>query len=428
MRIARVLKALSSRPPTSVDTRGFTLVELLVAIAAGSLVATAAVLLSKNAVRLFQEESRMSYAQVAVANGMSRIGLDLEHAGRNSTKNPRTDNRLCYLGLADWPTGMRRLAPVHIESLEDLPQNSGNDLRNERITIAGDMDSGDNWIMNTTLPGATGPTIVLQPASRSVRRLSALMQSGSITTRLQEIFRTGRILHIEGPINDYYGTIRGFNVTAGTVNIIDSISVALDSTPTVPMQPQSLLPCAIKGFGSGYPVHVISRVRYEVRSVLNDTAFTDYVQPLNTVTGDDTRTELIRTELMTNDNVMPGTTELVTEFALGMRFGLTALTITSQPDSPVLERFPITDPTPNAQIYTVAGPADIDGNRPESIRSVQVRLSTRSRAPDRPTGLLGQPGKPYRFYVSTAKGADRFARVRTLEREFNLVNMKGGFR
>jgi hypothetical protein len=173
---------------------------------------------------------------------------------------------------------------------------------------------------------------------------------------------------------------------------------------------------------------VISRIRYEVKSVVNDVAFADYVQPLNPVTGDDTRTELIRTELMPDDTVMPGTTELITEFAIGMRFGLSALAITSQPDNPTVERFPILDPNPNLQVFAIAGAADDVASRPEAIRSVQVRLSTRSRAPDRPTTLPGQPGKPYRFFISTAKGADKFARVRNLEREFNLINMKGGFR
>jgi len=425
MRTSRLLNALSARRFTKNSAHGFTLVELLVAIAAGSLVATAAVLLSKNAVRLFQEESRMSYAQMAVANGLGRLGIDIEHAGRNTTKNPRTDPRVCWLGLADWPDGMRRLAPVHIELLPDLPQNAGNDIRNERITIAGDMDSGDNWVMNTTLPGATGATVILQPQSRSVRRLSALMNGADITQRLQEMFRAGRILHIEGPTSDYYGRIKGFSVSG---NPVETISVALEPTPTVPMQPQSLLPCAIKGFGSGFPVHVISRIRYEIRSVTADAAFTDYVQPLNPVVGDDLRTELIRSELNPEDIVMPGTSELITEFALGMRFGLTTLAVNSQPDNPIIERFPILDPTPNSEIHSIAGPADVVGSRPESIRSVHVRLSTRSRAPDRPTGLLGQPGRPYRFFVSTAKGADKFARVRTLEREFTLTNMKGAFR
>jgi prepilin-type N-terminal cleavage/methylation domain-containing protein len=426
MRIARVLKALSSRSETNSTSRGFTLVELLVAIAAGSLVATAAVLLSKNAVKLFQEESRMSYAQVAVANGLGRLGLDLEHAGRNSTKNPRTDTRVCSAGLAAWPTGMQRLQPVHIELLADLAQNTGNDLRNERITIAGDMDSGDNWVMNSTLPNANGNTIILQPQSRSVRRLSALMQNGDITPRLNEIFKAGRILHIEGPTSDYYGRIKGFNATGGAV--IDSISVALETTPQVPMQPQSLLPCAIKGFGSGFPVHVISRIRYEVRAVVNDPVFADYIQPINPVTGDDIRTELIRMELTPEDTVMPGSPELITEYAVGMRFGLTALAITSQPDAPVLERFPITDPTPNTSVFTIAGPADLVGSRPEAIRSIQVRLSVRSRAPDRPSVLPGQAGKPYRFFISTAKSSDKYARMRNLEREFHLINSKGGFR
>lgn len=426
MRTHRVLKALSSRSEVHSANRGFTLVELLIAIAAGSLVATAAVLLSKNAVRLFQEESRMSYAQVAVANGLSRLGVDLEHAGRNSTKNPRTDTRICSLGLATWPIGMQRLQPVHIELLADLPQNTGNDLRNERITIAGDMDSGDNWVMNSTLPGSTGTTIILQPQSRSVRRLSALNQYGDITPRLNEIFKAGRILHIEGPTSDYYGRIKGFTATGGPM--IDSISVALETTPQVPMQPQSLLPCAIKGFGSGFPVHVLSRVRYEIKSVVNDNAFSDYVQPTNPVTGDDIRTELIRTELTPDDAVMAGSTELITEYAVAMRFGLTALGITSQPDAPVLERFPITDPTPNANVFVVAGPADVINNRPEAIRSIQVRLSVRSRAPDRPTALPGQAGKPYRFFISTAKSSDKWARMRNLEREFSLINTKGGFR
>ncbi len=425
MRTSRVFHALRNRIQSNVAPRGFTLVELLVAIAAGSLVATAAVLLSKNAVRLFQEEARMSYAQVAVANGMARLGVDLEHAGRNTTANPRTDLRVCSIGLADWPNGMRRLQPLHIELLADLAQTQGNDLRNERITIAGDMESGDNFVMNTTLPGATGTTIVLQPQSRSVRRLTALVQNGDVVTRLQEIFRTGRILHIEGPTSDYYGRIKGF---AASGNPIETISVQLETTPTVPMQPQSLLPCAIKGFGSGFPVHVISRVRYEVRSVVNNAAFADFIQPINPVVGDDSRTELIRSELDPDDNVMAGSEELITEFAIGLRFGLTALAINSQPDSPILERFPIADPTPNAQIYTIAGAADVVGTRPESIRAVQVRLSTRSRAPDRPLGLAGQPGRPYRFFIGTALGADKFARVRTLEREFSLINMRGGFR
>jgi len=417
-------KRVGKRPPSSAQ-RGFTLVELLVAIAAGAAVAAAAVLLSKNAVRLFQEEARISYAQVAVSMGLARMGIDIEHAGRNTTRNPFTDRRVCAQpNLVDWPVGMRRLAPVVIEGLPDLPQNAQNpDLRNERITIAGDLDSGENFVMSAPLPGASGTTIILQPQSRAVRRLAALIDSGNIATRLAQIFKVGRVLRIEGPTHDYYGKIQGFS-TSGTP--IETISVQLESTPLVPMQPQSTLQCAVKGFGSGWPVNVLSRVRYELRSLVADPLFADYMQPVNPVIGDNERVELVRVELATDDSDMPGTLEIVTEYAIALRFGITALTTTSQPNAPVLERFPITDPAPNAQVYTVAGAPDVGGTRPQDVRSVHVRLSTRSRAPDRPTPIAGPVGRPYRFFVDTAKTADRYARVRTLEREFALVNAKGG--
>lgn len=408
------------------ERRGFTLVELLVAISAGALVAAAAVLLSKNAVRIFQEEARISYAQVAVSMGLGRLGTDLEHAGRNSTRNPYTDRRVCApTNLVGWPDGMRRLAPVVIEPRPDLPQNAGNDLRNERITIAGDLESGENFILSTTLPGANSTTLVLQPNSRAIRRLAALTNNGDVAKRLSEYFRVGRMLHVEGPTSDYYGVIEGFATTGAP---IDSIQVAVSNTPALPVQTSQGVSssCAIKGFGTGFPVHVLSRVRYELRSVVGDPAFADYVQPLNPVTGDEDRTELVRVELAADDSEVPGTQEIVAEYAVGLRFGITALTLTSQPDAPVLERFPITDPVPNAQIYTIAGAPDVQGTRPEAVRSVQVRLSTRSRAPDRPTQLAAPAGRPFRFLVGNAKGAERFARVRTLEREFSLVNTRGG--
>jgi len=412
------MKLVSSR-----QTRGFTLVELLVAVSIGALVAAAAVLLSKNAVRLFQEEARISYAQVAVNMGLGRIGNDLEQAGRNMTRNPFTDRRVCaQQNLIDWPDGMRRLAPVVIEARPDLPQNTGNDLRNERITIAGDLDSGDNFVMSAPLPGAGGTTVVLQPQSRSIRRLTAMVASGDVATRLQEIFRVGRVLQIEGTTHDYYGRIKGFSVSGTPV---DNITVLLEQTPLVPMQPLSDRPCAVKGFGTGWPVHVISRVRYEIRSLVGNAQFTDYLQPMNLVAGDDSRTELVREELNPDDSAIPGTLELVTEYAVALRFGITALTIGSTPTSPVLERFPIKDPQPDAQIYTIAGAPDVAGNRPEAVRSVHVRLSTRSRAPDRPKAIPGEIGRPYRFYVSTAKVAEKYARMRTVEHEFALMNMRG---
>jgi len=409
---------------TRVFRRGFTLVELLVAVTAGVAVAAAAVLLSKNAVRLFQEEARMSYAQVALAMGLNRLGVDLEQAGRNMTKNPYKDTRVCAQGnFIDWPVGMRNLAPIIIEKQPDLAQNVGNDLRSERITIAGDLETGENFVMNAPLPGANGTTIVLQPQSRAIRRLTAMVANGSIITRLNDIFRVGRVLHIEGPTSDYYGVIQGFNAS-GTP--LDNVTVQLQPLPVVPMQPLSALPCAVKGFGAGWPVHVLERVRYDIRSLVGNNNFTDYMQPANPVAGDDIRTELVRVELGLDDTEIANTMEIVAEYAVSLRFGVTALALGSTKDAPILERFPIQDPQPNAGVYTVAGAPNLGNTRPEAVRNVHVRLATRSRWPDRPTPIAGPAGRPYRFFVSTAKTAEKYARVRTVEREFALINMKGG--
>ena len=65
-----------------------------------------------------------------------------------------------------------------------------------------------------------------------------------------------------------------------------------------------------------------------------------------------------------------------------------------------------------------------DAATPELVRAVQVRLSTRSRAPDRDTPLASG-GRPYRFAVKPAPLPTRFARMRTLFATVNLASQSG---
>jgi len=417
--------------------RGFTLIELLVAITAGVAVAAAAILLARNAVRLFQEESRISYTQVAVSLGMKRLGADLEMAGRKTTKNPtpttnpnisdQRDPRICARpGFVDWPDGMRRLAPVIIEPMTVVPpQIAANGLKPERITIAGDIESGDNFALNTINFGAGGLVLVLQQSNEAVQRIRALSADGDPTTRLQQIFRKGRIIRIEGDTHDYYGVISGITITG---NPIQAINVQLSQTPEVPVSPTSTLACAAKGLMVGKTVHVISRVLYEIRSLTTDPQYANYVAATNQVTGDDGRTELVRVELDAADNEMPGTLELIAEYAIDLRFGIKAVNPIGNANNPTLLRYPIEDPSKSdSQIYKVAGAPTESGTSPETLRAVEVRLSTRSRAPHRPVNVTAPPGRPYRFLVSTALTPEKYARVRTLTREFTLYNlMEGG--
>lgn len=406
--------------------RGFTLVELLVAITAGTFVAAAAVMLAKNAVRLFQEEARTSHAQISVATGLERLGADIVLAGRKSSPDILRDPRVCApAGLSGFPAGLRRLAPVVVEEAAWIPDDAAkNQMKPERITISGDLESGERFDVRAVAPGPSGLTVYLQPRSAAVRRIEALRSGKEAGARLAEIFRVGRILRIDGGMFDYYGVVAGLSLSG---NPPETIAVSLSPSPEVPLAPQSPLRCAGRGFFSGKSVNVVSRVRYELRSIVGDALYASWIGPPNPVAGDLGRSELVRVELDADEQEIPDTLRVVAEHAVDLRFGLTALSPASTPDAPVLLRLPISDIEDTATtIHTIAGSPTNPSSNPGAVRAVSVRLSVRLRAPDRSTPITSPPGRPYRFEVGGALGPDRFARVRTFEREFFLKNARDG--
>src|SRR5690606_480305 len=109
-----------------------------------------------------------------------------------------------------------------------------------------------------------------------------------------------------------------------------------------------------------------------------DAAYGPLVAPQNAdMSGDAGRTELVREELDANDNVMGSSTELVAEFAVDLRFGLTYVTAAA-PNTPV------TLDVNNATVTAIAGNVITGGVNafPQLVRSVQMRFTTRTRAPD----------------------------------------------
>src|SRR4051794_23668307 len=106
----------SLSPARASGRRGFTLVELLVAMAAGLTVSMAAFLLSKNATRFFQNEARVSAAHLAATLGLNRISTDLQRAALFSSGNVLKDPTVCggLAFVATGPLGMRRLAGIQI--------------------------------------------------------------------------------------------------------------------------------------------------------------------------------------------------------------------------------------------------------------------------------------------------------------------------
>ncbi|WP_437299074.1 PilW family protein [Sorangium sp. So ce426] len=434
--------------------RAFTLVELLVAMAAGLVVSLAAFLLSKNATRFFQNEARASASHLAATLGMNRLTADLQRAAYLSSPNILQDPEVCQVPAS--PAGLKRLAGISIlpqGSVDlhgsELDQSVANGLNPDSIIIGGSLNSTELFEFRK-ISDETGDWVVeLNPNSSAVQRTLARAQGGGQS--LTQIFAPRRFLRImvRGQEKFLYGVI-------DQVNVIDNpptqIHITLKADPGLPTL-VGLADCGVTPGGStgdGGWVNVVSRVRYDIRSLVNKgTAYDALVAPistdLGTLTGDNGRTELVRVELDEEDQEIPGTLELIAEYAVDLKFGISVAQESTVPGvtNPQITRYPIMA-TDNALVYGTAAAIDVGPpGTPQRVRSVQVRLSTRTRAPDRDVALtapgdpdgMGPDGRRLRFLIpGIAAGANTYgntapsgsppvyARMRTLYADIALPN------
>ncbi|WP_437551825.1 prepilin-type N-terminal cleavage/methylation domain-containing protein [Sorangium sp. So ce367] len=429
--------------------RAFTLVELLVAMAAGLVVSLAAFLLSKNATRFFQNEARASASHLAATLGLNRLTADLQRAAYLSSPNILDDPEVCQVPAS--PVGLRRLAGISIlrqgsEFLHgaELNQSSvANDLHPDSIIIGGSLNSTELFEFRKISDESGDWVVELNPNSSAVQRTLARAQGGGQS--LTQIFAPHRFLRImvRGQEKFLYGVIDQVNVIG---NPPTQIEITLRADPGLPTL-VGLADCGVTPGGStgdGGWVNVVSRVRYDIRSLVGKgTAYDALVAPistdLGTLTGDNGRTELVRVELDEEDQEIPGTLELIAEYAVDLKFGISVAQESTVPGvtNPQITRFPIMA-TDNALVYTNAAANDQPGANPERVRSVQVRLSTRTRAPDRDVGLpvpVAPDGRRLRFLIpGIAAGANTYgntapsgsppvyARMRTLYADIALPN------
>ncbi len=400
--------------------RGFTMVELLVAMAAGLTVASAAFILSKNATTFFQHEARVSGAQLAATFGMTRISADLQRASFMSSPNVQKDPFRCG-DMSDWPDSLKKLAGVRITEGGSVTDNPGqldqsvdpaNEFDPDSIVISGSFNTTEQFPVRTVVPGNGGVSVYLQTDSGPYVRMLASEEKGG--EPIEDIFAAGRFLRlVDAEGRHEYGVISGVDQQNGQVII------QLDDSVAIP-QKSPATTCGYSGLAIGILANPISRVRYELRSLAGDPSFGGITAPVaNAVTGDDKRTELVRTELDAEGNAIG--TELVAEYAVDLKFGIT---VASAGQNPTLTRYPIAKPT-DGNVYGVADDVT-NGGTPERIRAVQVRISTRSRAPDREIDLAAgaSDGRKARFFIpGVPKPA--FARMRTLYADIALPNQAG---
>jgi prepilin-type N-terminal cleavage/methylation domain-containing protein len=398
---------MRARPRRSNAARGFTLIELLLATTAGLVVSAAAFLLAKNASAVFQEETRITSAQLSASLGLQRLTSDIARAGFLTTPNAQKDPFVCN-EAATWPPVIANLRAVSIEEggsvvahPVDLTQSTANGFLPDRITIAASTDSAELFPVRAIEDGGGGKNVYLQ-ISMPIIRLCKGQTLALCEPDLQRIFKHDRILQITTRTgNAIYGLINSLSVT-------DKIQIALQPTPSVPSS--AFNPRGYSGDCNGCSVNTVSVIRYELQSLQGNAQYGALVAPVAAgATGDGGRTELTRVELDKDGNPMADSLELVSEFAVDLKFGVS----TVDPLTTAVTDLPIADPA-NPLVYAAL---------PERIRSVHVRFSTRARAPDREVDLPhGPDGRRNRFRLPIP-GKVTFARMRTLYTEVGLQNM-----
>lgn len=397
-RMARATSGNRSRA-----TRGFTLVELLMATTAGLMVSAAAFLLAKNASTVFQEETRITGAQLSASLGLHRLATDIGRAGFLGTPNIATDPFVANES-GSWPAAISNLRAVTIEEKGSAAaQNPDNGLFPDRITLSGSFDTSEVFPVRTIQPGGGGQVVYLETANLQIARTCKECGIAACQPTFERIFKQNRIVRILTPSGSEI-----FGIIDGVIFGGNQVAIKLQPTPTVPQVAAN--PRGYEGDCNYCQLSVLSVVRYELQSLAGHPQYGPLVAPISAaVTGDAARTELTRVELDKDGLPIADTLELVSEFAVDLKFGISFVdaATTAVTDVPP----PIPD---NPLIYSTL---------PERIRSVHVRFSTRARAPDRDVDLpTGPDGRRHRFKLPIA-GKTVYARMRTLYTEVALQNL-----
>ena len=417
-------------PPRTGRARGFTLIELLVALTGGLFVSIAVFALARDASRFYQREGRLANATMAAVAGFERLRADLARAGFLASPNVQTDPFVCTRPDLTTTPLLRNLSSVQIvkdgsPTSDAINSYIGQNFGADALWLAGSYSSPDEFPVRTVqdLGGGTGYQVTLQVDSGAMARLGwASADTAKRSTLLTSLFAPGRGLRIRDKQGDqHFGVIRASLVDPDGLPLI-----TLGPTPALVFRRSQTQLCGFQGNETGAQAAVINFIRYDVRSLSDATAYPAYASLFAASKNsaidqyEKNRTELVRTELdaSVNDNATALTvggveqTELAAEYTVGFELGITAITPNPDGSNPSIAYVARTDSAFN----TFASPA----GTPERIRALRVRLSVRSREPDREAGIAG--GR-YRIGLNVGGGSSGpYARVRTLQADVMLNN------
>jgi prepilin-type N-terminal cleavage/methylation domain-containing protein len=431
---------------------GFTLIELTVSLAAGLIVALGIVGLSKDATQTFHEEMRSSVAEANLRTAIDRLRADLSRAGYMSTSDVLTDPMIAKPPGQANPinaavAGLARLSSILLTqggSQANTPLSLGaNGLNPDIIEIGGNMTTTDQYEVSVIQPpggAGTCQQIFLNPQSPSMYRIIGL--GTQATKELNNVFQptTGGVGQFIVRLTDKTGHSQFLATCPGTptgfLTPTEPYILVSPQTPVL-LGSQTGTVGGLNGFGTGALVNPVQIVHWEIKPASNEQV--QYQQgsplaatPLAPTSVDPLKYDLVRSYVDAQTGLpIPTTEEIVAEYAVDLEFAFSVDTGLSnaQPAITTLA-FDNTGNAPWAPNLVTTAP--LAGQGPSRIRSVRVRLVTRTAQGDRTLNVaVPNPTPPFMYrYCLVAGGCDpvnaagalQYARARTVTAEVALPN------
>lgn len=411
--------------------RGFTLVELMVAMTGGLFLTVVVFALSRDASRFYQRESRIANATMNGLSGFERLSNDVARAGHLSTPNIQQDPRVCNLpNAATWPAQLAKLRAVVIET--NAPQVAGTEIQDahdatasplpQGIVVSGALNTPEELYTAQVGPTATGWEIYLNLATPSAARVGLSPAPAATATNaaaLTSIFmagrngESGRIVRLRWMGMDQYAVVASVAASPGQA------IVNLTSAPSLQKLKAGGGQCGVDNLGTGMSLSAIDVVRYNIRPMVDDANYAALYKAsgMGTAGGPSTapferkRTELVRVELNAAGQEIASTREIVGEYAVDLQFSAWGAT-----NAFTRALLAVASPTIN-DTYTAT----------QLLRGIHIRFSVRSREADRDeqvvTGTGGGSSDMFRFPLIDTYGT-HYARVRTLQSDVALRNLE----
>jgi prepilin-type N-terminal cleavage/methylation domain-containing protein len=416
--------------------RGFTLVELMISLVMGLIVALAAVALAKAATTTFHEQARSSITEMSVRSGAERLRQDLTRIAFMSTPNINTDTSVASVvgGPNARYAALEKLQGIRINVQGSLSGMSGaltaaNLLAPDSIDITGNLTTDDIYHGTITTGGTCGGQVVtLDPlADAAVYSLiGPNSPDGGAFTAFQPV-----------PGANFIARVTDAN---GCNHFVPICGVAIDGSSGRSMAQISLLPdgssravlYAVNGtLGANYSVNrscgaseggdVAIAPVHRVRWALTPS-------PPGLDTGD--KFDLTR-QFLDATNTPAGAAEIVAEYAVDLKFGI----VVRDPVQAALNRpaelvYDLDSDPGTGDIFNAMNGTGPGGLGPENVRSVRFRLATRTSIPDREADIQIGPNprsttNPYmvRYCMAGALATcNTWSRVRTIVSEVALHN------